>query len=579
MKASEIQTILERQITDDGIQRIAINGDWGVGKTYQISKFIEKHQKDKNLKIIRVSLFGKKSIDDINNVIYGEIGKSKKFFKHALNFLSHVAFSYKFVSFSIPDMSHWIGEAKFKAGKKVLIVFDDYERKDSLLSTKSILGYIDNLCAYNSSVKVVLLMCRQPYGSREDNEVDIKVFDEFKEKTFNRIIDIDAVDDNVIDSIVEEFASKYNLKNDIKEYIKKHFRELKSNNLRILLEILSELSSYLNSKDIVEVLKGDSLKILINCLFNIIYDCKTNIFLDVYENRYQEMIKNGKLYGSYFDEFDDETTKRVHAIMSKCNLVGVNSNKKQNIIETILKRYLYLDKSYDKLLKKHLTTKNNNKDIYQPLFLFSDKERKSRFQKQYNDIIKTKKITNIAKIMNDWYDNLDLEFINQNLDLDRLTNALIEGQKKESFYLFKTNITLNWNGYRHPVKTFIEDLNKKLYNERINLVCDGLSKKSGKEWVHLVEYILQYKEDISCQKKIDSRIEQCFEKNQYFVTMLKGNITQDDYENLCRLVNFYKKECSASFNSKFNMFLDNEISNTSEKSYAQKLGYMKEIGV
>lgn len=86
MEPAKIGEILAQQLEQDGLQRVTINGKWGIGKTWQIDQFCQKYKKSKDVRIIKLSLFGKKSVDDLNNMMYSAIdGKMRKFFKGALD--------------------------------------------------------------------------------------------------------------------------------------------------------------------------------------------------------------------------------------------------------------------------------------------------------------------------------------------------------------------------------------------------------------------------------------------------------------------------------------------------------------
>lgn len=72
MKVTEIEKILNNFIHNNQ-KSILIDGNWGVGKTYQINKFIKNHPNSKNFKFIYISLFGKNSKEEIHTELYSKL--------------------------------------------------------------------------------------------------------------------------------------------------------------------------------------------------------------------------------------------------------------------------------------------------------------------------------------------------------------------------------------------------------------------------------------------------------------------------------------------------------------------------
>jgi hypothetical protein len=62
---------------------VALNGEWGIGKTYFWNKFIEENfaKRVKNKEVVYISLFGKETIKDIQADILLQISKFGKLYK------------------------------------------------------------------------------------------------------------------------------------------------------------------------------------------------------------------------------------------------------------------------------------------------------------------------------------------------------------------------------------------------------------------------------------------------------------------------------------------------------------------
>ena len=244
MNVTKVQDILSEQLEQDGLQRIIINGKWGIGKTWQIDQFCQKYQKAKDTKIIKLSLFGKKSVVDLNNMMFSAIdGKFRKFFRGALDFASKFNLSFGGVGANVPNMSYLIGHANLK-NKKLLFIFDDFERKSESLSCKELFGFVDDLCSNNRDVKVCLVM-----NFDKLEEKDITDYKTYFEKTFNKYFDIDSDNKGAVDDILDQFAEKFVFfDQEYKSAIKVHFEAIDDCNLRIFKDILCEANIFARAK-------------------------------------------------------------------------------------------------------------------------------------------------------------------------------------------------------------------------------------------------------------------------------------------------------------------------------------------
>ena len=72
MKTANITNVINNLI-DSNMNAILISGAWGIGKTYAVKQYIKEKEESinkKELKIAYTSLFGKKSLDEINTELY-----------------------------------------------------------------------------------------------------------------------------------------------------------------------------------------------------------------------------------------------------------------------------------------------------------------------------------------------------------------------------------------------------------------------------------------------------------------------------------------------------------------------------
>lgn len=157
---------------------IALEGEWGSGKTHLWKEIADNIKKDK--KCAYVSLFGLESTKDIRTNIAFQVKPEQKIlkkFKPIANFIS-TAFN-KSTSISIPmeQIFLLLGSEEFQ---NVIICFDDIERKSKNLDINDFLGLISELKEQKECKVVVIL---------NEDELDGKVkkaFSQKKEKIFDR---------------------------------------------------------------------------------------------------------------------------------------------------------------------------------------------------------------------------------------------------------------------------------------------------------------------------------------------------------------------------------------------------------
>jgi hypothetical protein len=201
MKSTGIKEILEQFVSNSSFQFVLIDGPWGCGKTYAVEKFITSHKK---IPIYYVSMFGIKSIDEINLRLYQQSRKKTIFAKKTL------MFACKAIK-AIPNIGG-IGDAlDFQLGQmdnsklkgKTLIVLDDLERLSSTVSFIELLGYMNELSL--SQCKIVCLI-----SSLNLDEEKRKTFNDFKEKAFDHYYQISETDNSVFSKIFSEYG-KYGI--------------------------------------------------------------------------------------------------------------------------------------------------------------------------------------------------------------------------------------------------------------------------------------------------------------------------------------------------------------------------------
>ena len=133
MNLSQMKNVVETFIERD-TSCILIDGTWGVGKTHTLMfDIIDKYPKDKNkVKFAYSSLFGKKSIDDVNiELFYSLHPKFNKAMKIINPIIKLVDVGFSMSGINVGFNSEQIKNFKKIQNKKesiIVAVLDDLER-------------------------------------------------------------------------------------------------------------------------------------------------------------------------------------------------------------------------------------------------------------------------------------------------------------------------------------------------------------------------------------------------------------------------------------------------------------------
>ena len=174
---SEVERLNERLLDifqlDEGFV-VALNGEWGIGKTFFWNKFIEDNFADriKRKEVVYVSLFGKETIKDIQTDIILQISKFGKLYET----INSTIGSSKYAGIDISSVLSLATKTDFK---DIIICFDDFERKSDNLHSKDILGLISQF-KEQKNCKIVMI-----YNQNEVHNDDKKVVSNYKDKVID----------------------------------------------------------------------------------------------------------------------------------------------------------------------------------------------------------------------------------------------------------------------------------------------------------------------------------------------------------------------------------------------------------
>ncbi len=245
----DITDRIEQYLYLDTNYALIINGDYGIGKTHYIKNElfpkvkilnVPNTEKEEKFLPILISLFGAKSIEEIQNQIFIElypILKSKGI-KIAAVLTNSVL---KYLGNDLKDILAETGASGNNLSDygKILICIDDIDRKAKELDLKEVFGFVNNLVE-NFGAKIILIANEDEL--RKESNIDRDNYSLLREKVIGISISFSTDIDNIYDQIIkskykEKNETYFNFLSDNKKYIISKIQQ-NNNNLRNLLFFL-----------------------------------------------------------------------------------------------------------------------------------------------------------------------------------------------------------------------------------------------------------------------------------------------------------------------------------------------------
>ncbi|WP_323842035.1 MULTISPECIES: P-loop NTPase fold protein [unclassified Moraxella] len=422
-----IEKYLDSYLAKDDTQYATLlTGKWGCGKTYFIKAYMKKHQD----RLIYVSLFGLKNIDDVNDAIFGAMypkltSDTTKIATGLLKSVAKIGLQFDLEELNLKDK---VMDFLTKNKDRHIFVFDDLER--SFISYDEILGFINDLTE-NNSIKVILVA---NVDEIQDNNKEI--FDKFKEKVISRTFIVQNDDEGFWGFYYKKYPNLVEFSNEIPKIFRKHA----DNNFRLLMQASDDYIDFLTSLKSSDFLKNEDFnkKLLEHFLsYSILYK-KNNNFKKISE---KDFVKNSILP---INNWEDIIVK---------NFIEVESIEKY-FSQLVIFQPKQEPPSWTKLWNYRDLTKD---EFYEVL-----NDVKSKFQNfEYEKISEIKHVYSFL-----------IEFINDKIITNLTVNDIIdtvekylENHKDDSDWLnYRDNDFFNGTGlgYQHQDNPRIIDLNNKV---------------------------------------------------------------------------------------------------------------------
>jgi hypothetical protein len=390
----EITYRIEQYLELDTNYAIIINGDYGIGKTHyiknqlfpKIAKLkIPNSEKDETYIPILISLFGAKSIEDIQNQIFVELYPILK--KRGIKIVAGLGNTVlKYFGSNLKDLLSETGTSSESLTdyRKILICIDDIDRKSAELDLKEVFGFVNNLVE-NLNAKI-LLIANEDELRKEINTDDIDNYSLLREKVIGVSVSFNSNVSSTFDRIIE---AKYKTENkpyfdfliEHKKNIVNRISQNKDNlrNLLFFLEhfkiVFNEATNYLSTESKFATIKKDVLEGILNFTLPISIEYKmgklntTNFseILEIYQGfsfNLSQLIGNSnnkeeapKTYAELFKEkySPDDNVQRIYFDSIFNYITGKTSFKIEQLSDELNILYKFEDNTIperEKLISK-----------------------------------------------------------------------------------------------------------------------------------------------------------------------------------------------------------------------------------
>jgi len=367
---------------------VLLTGKWGSGKTYFIDKFIEHNTKEEEIKFIKISLFGLKEVDSIDEQIFQNLHPflGNKYVKLTGNLVKNsLKFGMKldWKDDAKPDGTSTLDLSKLnlldffsdkKSKIKIIFVFDDLERTD--IELIEVLGYINYLIE-QSEFNVIILANEEKLIEEEVKSESTKYI-EFKEKVIGKTFEVQHDFDQILISLISENTDKSKkYLNENKAIIKDIYSKAEHHNLRHIKQIVLDFEYFIKEVDEKYLDNKEFISVLINNFFALSIELKSGSLEE------KELSDKPNLM---FDK--DKEKSNVAKIYEKYNIEDMPLFNGQDWVRILLKSSVSKEVINDVFSKLSffIEEKKNERVSWVKLWYYRELENDD-FEKVLNDVL------------------------------------------------------------------------------------------------------------------------------------------------------------------------------------------------
>ncbi|HAO06234.1 MAG TPA: hypothetical protein DCQ50_04395, partial [Chryseobacterium sp.] len=327
----QLENLVEFYLKNESNYAFLITGEWGVGKTYFFKNTLESkianiqcyHNPEKKYKPILISLFGKKSIEEIQTEIFISFYPlfKKKAVKLTLSTCKSLARGIMNVT-GVGELKDYISDFEINSKdyvdfREIVLCFDDLERKSDNLRSEEVIGFINSLVETNKT-KIIIIA----------NQEKIENFSDLKEKVIGNTIEfLPEMKKNFDSLVIRLFSGDQKYIEFLFEYKYLILETFGSKNLRTLGFILTYLRKiYL---EVIEELKSQkALYEIIDEVLKTVIRFTTSVGLEY---------KLDNISFSDKQKLDNDPT--VWSIFASTNNYNSSEKKKKEFVEIFIEKY------------------------------------------------------------------------------------------------------------------------------------------------------------------------------------------------------------------------------------------------
>lgn len=272
---------------------VLLSGKWGSGKTHFIERFKNEHS---NIRVVKISLFGLKSKEDIHKKIVLEQFTFPKASESIAKNLNGVLEKFTGINLNLTLSDISVESAIKQVGKKkTIFVFDDLERIE--MSFPEVFGYINQLVE-DYGQKVVFLA--------DDTQLkDKKDYQQFKEKIIGKTFQIEQDFDIAFTTFLNELKNSKEILQNNQSVIKSVYETAGFNNLRSLRQGLLDFDRLINYFESKFKNHAELMTEIIQVFFAFTFEIKSGK-LDIQTLQEITMLRVGRMLNE--EKSDDELT-------------------------------------------------------------------------------------------------------------------------------------------------------------------------------------------------------------------------------------------------------------------------------